>query len=91
MTMETKREVLVGFAYPSGNGQLVIDYHPTDEQHLNAEATHLIQPMYRCRTYVRDLLPPEWLNKRGKFFVDRQVTQQGEVMAVQISFVPEHG
>lgn len=85
---ETKREVVEGHAYESGNGQLIIDAHATDEQHLLAQATHDSQPMYRCRTYIRDLVPKEWLNKRGKFLIDRQVTPQGDVIAVQIAFIP---
>jgi hypothetical protein len=87
--LETKREELDGYVYESSNGQLVIDSHTSDEQHLKAKATHDTQPMYRCRQYVRDLIPKEWRDKKGKFFVDRQVTPQGDVVSVQISFIPQ--
>lgn len=86
--METKREVIDGYAYENSGGQLVIDEHPSDEQHLRAKATHTEQPLYRCRTYLRDLVPKEWHGKKGKFLVDRTVTTTGEVVAVQIAFIP---
>lgn len=86
---ETKREEIEGYAYESGSGQLVIDAHPSDEAHLKAKATHHDQPLYRCRSYVRDLIPKEWRGKKGKFIVDRQVTETGEVIAVQIAFIPQ--
>jgi len=89
MTTELKREEVEGYLYQSGNGQLLIDAHASDEQHLLAQATHKEQPLYRCRTYVRDLVPKEWLNRRGTFLIDRTVTSQGEVIAVQIAFVPK--
>lgn len=87
--LETKREEIDGYVYESGNGQLIIDAHESDEQHLLAQATHAEQPMYRCRQYVRDLLPKEWRGRKGKILVDRQVTQDGEVVAVQLSFIPQ--
>ncbi len=87
--LETKREEIDGYCYESGSGQLVIDAHSSDEAHLKAKATHTEQPMYRCRQYVRDLVPKEWRDKKGKFLVDRQVTPQGEVVSVQISFIPQ--
>ena len=88
MPMTTKQEVLEGFAYENSSGQLIIDEHASDLMHLRAKATHTEQPLYRCRTYVRDLLPKEWLNKKGKFLIDRTVTEHGEVVAVQIAFIP---
>ncbi len=89
MTTEMKREEIEGHLYQSGNGQLLIDAHASDEEHLTAQATHFEQPMYRCRQYIRDLVPKEWLNKRGTFIIDRTVTSTGEVIAVQIGFVPK--
>lgn len=86
--MDVKREVIEGYAYVGGGGQLVIDAHPSDEQHLRSRATHTEQPLYRCRHYLRDLIPKEWLDKKGKFLVDRTVTTTGEVVAVQIAFIP---
>ncbi len=88
MDMETKREVVEGFLYESSSGQLVIDTHPSDEQHLRSRATHTEQPLHRCRTYVRDLVPKGWLNTRGKILVDRTVTKYGETVQVAISFIP---
>lgn len=87
--LETKREEIEGYAYESGSGQLIIDAHPSDEAHLKAKATHTEQPLYRCRQYVRDLIPKEWRGKNGKFLIDRQVTADGEVVAVQIAFIPK--
>ena len=89
--METKREVLEGFAYANGSGQIVIDACASDDQHLGAKATHTEQPLYRCRTYLKDLIPKEWLNQKGKFLIERTTTIQGEVVAVQIAFVPSAG
>lgn len=89
MTTEMKREEVEGTMYQSGNGQLLIDSHDSDVQHLLAQATHFEQPMYRCRTYVRDLVPKDWLNRKGTFLIDRTVTSQGEVVAVQIAFIPK--
>lgn len=86
--METKREVVDGFLYESGGGQLVIDEHPNDVAHLKAKATHVEQPLYRCRHYVRDVIPKEWLDKRGKILIDRIITKDGEVMQVSIAFIP---
>lgn len=78
-----------GYVYETTSGQLVIDEHPTDEAHLRSKATHAEQPLYRCRTYVRDLLPKEWRGKLGKILIDRTVTTTGEVVAVQIAFIPQ--
>lgn len=86
--METKRDTVEGYIFESGNGQIVIDLHETDEQHLLAQATHNEQPLHRCRQYIRDLIPKEWRGKKGKVFIDRQVGDNGEVFAVQLSFVP---
>jgi len=86
--MDVKRETVDGYAYESGNGQIVFDTHSSDDEHLRAPATHTEQPLYRCRKYLRDLIPKEWLDKRGKILIDRTVTTTGEVVAVQIAFIP---
>ena len=87
---ETKRETLEGFAYESKNGQVVIDACATDDDHLVAKATHAEQPMHRCRSYLCDLIPKEWIGKRGTFLIDRSVIPAtGEVVSVQVSFVPK--
>jgi hypothetical protein len=86
--METKRETVDGYMYESGNGQLVIDTHVSDVQHLKSKASHADQPLYRCRTYVKDLVPKEWLATRGKILIDRTVLPNGEVVAVQLAFIP---
>lgn len=86
--METKRETIDGFAYESSNGQVVIDAHPSDEQHLLAPATHAEQPLHRCRVYLKDLIPRDWLGRPGRFFVDRTVTPDGDVLAVKLVFIP---
>jgi hypothetical protein len=43
--------------------------------------------MYRCRRYLREIIPPEWMDKRGTFIVDRSITTSGEVVSVTISFL----
>lgn len=86
---ERGREVVderVGYAYVSGNGQLVIDRHATDDEHLQAPATRESQPMYDCRMYLRDIVPEEWLDKRGRFTVRRTKSLDGEVVEVSIAF-----
>ena len=87
--LETSRQVVDGFVYESASGQIVIDEHQTDEAHLRSKATHAEQPLYRCRTYVRDLVPKEWCHKPGKILIDRTVASTGEVVAVQIAFIPK--
>lgn len=85
----TKRAVIDGYAYVSSNGQLVIDRHPTDEMHLLAEQTRSSQPLYDCRTYLADLIPREWLGKRGRFTVGSFVNHDGTIAALQLIFTPD--
>jgi len=68
--------------YISGNGQLVFDRHPSDEAHLLAKATRTEQPLYDCRTYLRDLIPKDWLGKHGTLRVSRMHTSQKTVVAI---------
>ncbi len=86
---DTKRVTIDGYAYVSSNGQLVIDRHPTDEAHLLAEQTRGSQPLYDCRTYLTDLIPKEWLGKRGQFIVSSFVNHDGAVAALQLIFTPD--
>jgi hypothetical protein len=87
--LEVKREaVLEGSIYTTRGGQVVIDSHPTCEEHLLAQATHAEQPMHRCRKYLRELIPQEWLGMDGQFLIDRAVNvATGEVVTVSISFL----
>lgn len=85
----TKRMVIDGYAYVSSNGQLVIDQHPTDELHLLAAQTRNSQPLYNCRTYLADLIPREWLGKRGRFVMGSFVNHDGAIAALQLIFTPD--
>jgi hypothetical protein len=85
---EVKQVVVPGTMYQSANGQIVIDEHASDEEHLLAPAMHQEQPLYRCRTYLAEIFPKEWLGKKGKFIIDRVVLETGDVASVMISFVP---
>ena len=71
----------VGYAYVSGNGQLVIDAHASDEEHLRSPATRETQPLYDCRVYLKDVFPGGWLNRPGRFTV-QQVRGPGEQQVV---------
>lgn len=87
--LDVRREHLDGYCYESGNGQLVIDLHQDDEEHLTSPATRDTQPLYDCRRYVKELVPKEWLGRKGRFYVDRSVVPAtGDVVSVTISFVP---
>ena len=86
--MDTKREVINGYMYVSSNGQLVIDRHPTDKEHLLAAATRTEQPLHDCRTYVSDLVPKEWHSRRGQFLVYRITNDAGEILALQLALIP---
>jgi len=86
LTIE-RQEVLSGHLYTTRGGSVVIDKHATCEEHLLAQATHDTQPMYRCRRYLREVIPPEWMDKSGQFLIDRAVTTDGEVVSVTISFL----
>lgn len=86
---EFGREVVnecIGYAYVSSNGQLVIDRHATDDEHLTAPASRNTQPMYDCRTYLRDVIPKEWIGKRGKFTLRLTRAPDGTVRAVSVAF-----
>lgn len=88
---ERRREVVDerhGCAYVSSNGQLVIDRHASDEDHLVASATRESQPLYDCRLYLRDVVPKAWVGRRGKFTVSRVVSDEGEVVEVSLAFEP---
>lgn len=76
----------VGYAYVSGNGQLVIDEHPSDAEHLLSPQTRDTQPLYDCRVYLKDLVPKEWLGVRGQFTVRETTSDSGELVEVSIAF-----
>lgn len=80
----TKTEV---FCYVNGNGHVVFDKHESDALHVASPATRETQPLYDCRTYLRDLIPQEWIDKRGTLKVSRYVTTKKTV--VSITFVPD--
>lgn len=82
-----RHETIDGHIYTTRGGQVVIDSHATCEEHLLAQATHKEQPLYRCRRYLRELIPEEWMGKRGTVVVDRSVATNGEVVGVTISFL----
>ena len=73
-------------AYVSGNGQLVIDQHGSDEEHLRAPATRGSQPMYDCRFYWSDVFPKAWLGRPGKFTMHQAVDKDGNVVEVSVAF-----
>jgi hypothetical protein len=75
-------------AYMSGNGQLVIDRHASDEEHLRAPATRESQPLYDCRLYWRDVFPAPWLGRPGRFVVRQAVDRAGTVVEVSVAFEP---
>lgn len=86
---ERGREVVEersGCAYVSSNGQLVIDQHASDEEHLRSSQTRESQPLYDCRLYLNDVIPKEWLGRRGKFTVRRVTSVGGEVLEVSVAF-----
>lgn len=85
---KTARMVIDGYAYVRGNGRLVIDRHPTDAAHLEAGATRTEQPLYDCRTYVRDAFPAEWLGRPGRFTIERIEDAAGRATAVWVAFAP---
>jgi len=75
-----------GCVYVSSNGQLVIDTHASDEEHLRSDATREGQPLYDCRLYLQDVIPNEWRGRPGKFTVTRRMSVGGEVLEVSIAF-----
>lgn len=78
-----------GCAYVSGNGQLVIDGHATDEEHLLARSPRDAQPLYDCRTYLRDLFPAGWIGVPGSYGVRYAMDASGAVAGVMITFTPD--
>ncbi len=73
--------------YISSNGNVVFDKHPSDQSHLTSPATRSEQPLYDCRVYLRDLVPKEWIDKRGTLRISRMTTSKKVV--VSITFFPE--
>lgn len=82
------REDTIECAYVSSNGQLVIDQHASDEEHLKALATRQSQPMYDCRFYWSDVMPKTWLGRPGKFTVHHAMDKDGNVVEVSVVFEP---
>jgi hypothetical protein len=78
-----------GYVYVSGNGQLVVDRHPSDHEHLIAKSERKTQPIHDCRVYLKDLIPDEWVGERGKLDVTRVFDCFGKVAAVQLVFTPD--
>jgi hypothetical protein len=78
-----------GCAYVSGNGQLVIDRHASDEEHLLAGQTRAEQPLYDCRTYLRDLFPQGWVGVPGMYDVRYAKDGSGGISGVVVVFTPD--
>lgn len=78
-----------GRAYVSGNGQLVIDRHASDQEHLLASQTRSAQPLYDCRTYADKLFPEEWLGVPGRYDVHYVVGAGGAVSGMMVVFTPQ--
>lgn len=86
-----KRETVddrFGYVYVSGNGQMVVDIHASDEEHLLALPTRVEQPLYDCRFYLRDVVPEGWRGKLGRLVVTREVGVDGSVTSVRLEFTP---
>ena len=66
---EKQTRCFQGRAYIASNGQMVIDSCVDDTQHLCE--TKIVPPndRPRCRMYLSDMIPKEWLNQRGNFIV----------------------
>lgn|SRR6185503_13673646 len=88
MLVRETPEDKVECAYVSGNGQLVVDRHASDEEHLRAPATRESQPLYDCRFYWRDMFPEAWLGCPGKFTVRQSMDRSGAVVEVSVAFEP---
>lgn len=86
--MSTKT-ITDGYMYVSGNGQLVIDKHPSDEVHLLSGPTSDVQPLHDCRTYLKDLIPTEWLGRRGLISIERAFDDKHDVASIKITFMPD--
>src|SRR5882724_4264489 len=70
----------VGHLYVSSNGQLVVDKHVSDAEHLLASSDQGSQPLYGCRMYIDDLIPEEWRNKPVKLTVFKNRITDQEVI-----------
>jgi hypothetical protein len=87
---ETERTHHHRHVYVSGSGELVFDDHETDLDHLRARATHDEPPLYRCRTYLRDLVPKAWIGKQGTLWLDRIISKDtGEQLGFAVYFQPD--
>ncbi len=75
-----------GYVYVSGNGQLVVDRHESDAEHVLALPDRAEPPLHDCRFYVADVVPKEWHGSRGQLTVVRSVRADGKVVAVQLMF-----
>lgn len=53
------------YVHVDASGRIYFDACKTDEEHLLSKATHLEQPLHRCRVYMKDLLPPDSIGKKG--------------------------
>jgi hypothetical protein len=89
MKNEQEDRVFDGCAYVSGNGQLVIDRHASDEEHLIARHTRAEQPLYGCRTYLRDLFPRSWIGVSGQYDIHYAEDGSGGVAGVVVVFTPD--
>ena len=83
-----RREIFNGCAYVSSNGQLVIDSHGSDEEHLTASQTRPSQPLYDCRKYVDTLFPKEWFGVPGKYVINYFTDSDDKIVAMTIIFTP---
>ncbi len=86
--VSAKHEVFEGYVYVSGSGQLVIDRHPNDKEHLLARSYRSEQPLHDCRLYLAALFPEEWRGRDGLLVVSRTMDDAGRVTLVQLSFTP---
>jgi hypothetical protein len=88
-TTHTERQEIDGQVYVSSNGQLVIDRCCSDTEHLLAYSTRDTQPLHDCRTYLRDLIPKEWIDAGpGTLSISRVSDHRGRVALVQLVFLP---
>lgn len=77
-----------GYVYVSGNGQVVVDTHETDGEHLTASSVRTEQPLHTCRFYLSDVIPKEWIGARGILDVVKNVRGDGKVVSVTCTFTP---
>lgn len=88
MSDEPTTRKLRGHLYVSGNGQLVIDQHASDVEHLTAQQTNDRQPLYTCRTYLTDVLPKWWVGEHGTLVATPVRDVDGRVRHVLLTFTP---